>query len=159
MDRLNNWLTLIANVSVVAGIVFLAFEISQNSDAVRSNTAQAMAAEQAEFNRAFMNPDFAQILAQRGEDGFDSLSAAQKIQLYGFENSWLDLQQNLYYQYREGNLDPGIWRSRHRGIISVFRDTDILRHWRERGFAYADVFREYIDNVVIPEAAEIEDNN
>ena len=112
-----------------------------------------MAAEQAEFNRGFLNPDFAQILAQRGEDGFDSLSAAQKIQLYGFENSWLDLQQNLYYQYREGNLDPGFWRSRHRGIISVFRDTDILRHWRERGFAYADVFREYIDNVVIPEAA------
>ena len=32
-DRLNRWLTLIANLGVVAGLVFLAVELNQNTKA------------------------------------------------------------------------------------------------------------------------------
>ena len=40
MEKLNDWMTLIANVGVLAGIVFSAFEIQVNADAVRSATYQ-----------------------------------------------------------------------------------------------------------------------
>jgi len=36
VDRLNQWLALAANVGVIAGIIFLVYEIRVNTDAVRS---------------------------------------------------------------------------------------------------------------------------
>lgn len=32
IDKLNAWMTLVANLGVVAGLVFVAFEIRQNSE-------------------------------------------------------------------------------------------------------------------------------
>ena len=159
MGKLNDWLALVANVSVVAGIVFLAFEISQNTEAIRINTAQAMATEQADFNRQFMNPDVAEILVRVGSEGHEALSEIQKIQLNGFDNSWLFVQQNNYYQYLVGSLDPGIWAGRHRAIVDTFASAANMRaHWESRGFAFSDEFRRYIDQEVLPEARAIARN-
>ena len=36
MEKANQWLGLLANLGVIAGIVFLAYEIQVNTDAVRS---------------------------------------------------------------------------------------------------------------------------
>ena len=38
MEKLNQWLTLVANVGVLLGIAFLAFEVQQNTDALHSQT-------------------------------------------------------------------------------------------------------------------------
>ena len=102
-DGLNKWLTLVANISVVAGIVFLALEVRQNSNALKANTYQAMAAEQAQFQQNFMNQDLAEINAAIDSGGLDSLSPVQRYQLNGMDNAWLFLQENLYFQYTRGN--------------------------------------------------------
>ena len=150
--NLNETIQTIANVGVVAGLIFLGVEIRQNSVAIRANIAQGMATEQAELNRAFINQDIAEIFAQIDEDGLDSLSPVQRYQLNGFENNFLFVQQNLYYQYRSGGLDPSIWPSRHRAIVDTFRKENVVRHWHDRSFAFDDSFQEYINNVVLPEA-------
>ena len=150
--NLNETIQTIANVGVVAGLIFLGVEIRQNSVAIRANIAQGMATEQAELNRAFINRDIAEIFAQIDEDGLDSLSPVQRYQLNGFENNFLFVQQNLYYQYRSGGLDPSIWSSRHRAIVDTFRKENVVRHWHIRSFAFDDSFQEYINNVVLPEA-------
>jgi len=41
VERVNQWLALIGNIGVIAGIFFLAYEIQANIDAVRSATYQA----------------------------------------------------------------------------------------------------------------------
>ena len=41
-DRLNHWLTLGANIGVLAGIIFLALEIQQNTAATHSSTVQSI---------------------------------------------------------------------------------------------------------------------
>ena len=38
MDRLNQWLALIANMGVIGGVVFLAVEIQQTSDVINAQT-------------------------------------------------------------------------------------------------------------------------
>ena len=152
ITKLNVWLGVVANLSVIAGIVFLGFELRQTSDAVRANTVQSMSVEQAEFNRIFTNPDIANLVVNAQENGYDSLSSAEEIQLRGLNNSFFYVQQNLYYQYQNGNLDPEIWTSRHRAIVDLFRSDQINRYWKNRGFAFNDSFRDYIDDVVIPQA-------
>ena len=43
MSKLNEWLTLLTNIAVVAGIVFLAVEIRQNSDLLQSQIRETQA--------------------------------------------------------------------------------------------------------------------
>ena len=43
-SKVNEWLTLIANIAVVGGIVFLAAEIRQNNELLRSDSRQALVA-------------------------------------------------------------------------------------------------------------------
>ena len=42
LDQINKWLTLSANICVIAGIVFLAIEIGQNTDATQASVEQSM---------------------------------------------------------------------------------------------------------------------
>jgi len=42
LDDLNKWLTLAANVGVLAGIIFLAIELQQNTNMMQAQTRQAI---------------------------------------------------------------------------------------------------------------------
>lgn len=44
-DKINKWLTLVANVGVVIGLALLIFEIRQNSELVRAQVHQARAGD------------------------------------------------------------------------------------------------------------------
>ena len=46
MDKLNQRLTLIANISVVLGIIFLAVELRQNTEAIQAQTGDSITEKQ-----------------------------------------------------------------------------------------------------------------
>ena len=144
-------ITILANAGVIAGIVFLAVELRQNTQAIRLTASQSMASELAEFNRGWTNPDMARIRVKNDTEGYDSLSPLERMQLLGMDSSFLLIQENLYYQYRAGSLDPVIWSGRHRQLVELFKLANILAVWRAWGYVFNDEFRDYIDNVVIPE--------
>ena len=65
-SKLNNWLSLIANISVVGGIIFLAIEIQQNNVLLRSESRQALLAnDQNSLVMSLENPDIFQKLVSQ----------------------------------------------------------------------------------------------
>lgn len=50
MDKLNTWLTLIANIGVLAGIVFLAIEIRTNTETNRIGIQESFSGNWIEIN-------------------------------------------------------------------------------------------------------------
>ena len=46
MNKLNQWLTLLANIGVIAGIVFLGVEIRQNTEMIQSQTRDSITEKQ-----------------------------------------------------------------------------------------------------------------
>ena len=79
-------ITILANVGVIAGIVFLAVELGQNTQAIRLTASQSMASELAEFNRGWTNPDMARIRLKIDTEGYDSLSPLERMQLLGLDS-------------------------------------------------------------------------
>lgn len=58
LDKLNSWLTLLANVGVLLGIIFLAYEIRQNTVSIQSQTrATLYAGAQEELWKNMEYPD------------------------------------------------------------------------------------------------------
>ena len=62
MNKLNERLTLIANLSVVVGIIFLAVGLQQNTQAIQAQTRDSITEKQMEFyGWAATNRDLADV--------------------------------------------------------------------------------------------------
>ena len=87
LDSANRWLTLTANIGVLAGIIFLAYELQQNTVATQLEAASNF---QNSFSEVEMliagDPEFAELLI-KGRDGRD-VSTADGFVSFGSTCVW-----------------------------------------------------------------------
>ena len=104
LQKLNSWLTFVANIGVLAGIVFLAIEIRQNSDVIRAQTRAQLAEEVTELLSVNMNDqEYADVL-MRGNN-VEELSSVEKYQYFRHRGAWVHYWNNVVYQYQMGMYD------------------------------------------------------
>ena len=96
-DRLNRWLTLGANVGVIAGIVFLAFELRQNNDLLESESQYRFLENRRQLNvEVYRDPTLAELMGKLRAG--DPLDANERIRARAFFQS---VYQNWYWEYNE----------------------------------------------------------
>ena len=79
--HLNERLTLIANLSVVAGIVFLGLELNQNTGVMKAQAQANLTANRISFAVRMMDPVNADLVVKaRGED---TLTASERLRYNG----------------------------------------------------------------------------
>jgi len=109
MDNLNKWLTLAANFGVIAGILFLAFEIRQNT-----RTMQAAAIQEstniAREQLYFLAGDSEMARIERLGDEDPSQLTPEEYQRYFYEERafWIGMQSQ-YRQWELGILPDEEW--------------------------------------------------
>ncbi len=103
-NRLNSWLTLSANVGVLIGLILLIVELDQTRDMMRSQNRHQIAQEDANFALVTAsNRDIAVLIDRAANSG--QLTGADHVQS-GFRLfAWFRLQENIYYQVRQGLFD------------------------------------------------------
>lgn len=127
LQKLNEWLLLLTNVAVVAGIVFLAVEIQQNNKLLASGSRQAMLQnDQAGLLVALDNVDS---LIQM--DGSGPLSQSDQIRISAIYLIDLRNREFEFFQYKNGLLDEASWVS-YREIIKINHTTPMGRMWWEK---------------------------
>jgi hypothetical protein len=78
MNKLNERLTLIANMSVVVGIIFLAVELQQNTQAIQAQARDSITEKQMEFyGWIATNRDLAEVILRVRSVGASSLPEKQ----------------------------------------------------------------------------------
>ena len=141
---------LLGNLAVLAGIIFLAVEIDQNTNMMRSQTKNAMTENQMSFYALVIeNPDMAALLFKgRGTTDTSMYTEEEFNRLSYLFNSQLRMWENEWYQYTQGLFEPeefearsAIWRremgtGRYQRFWNSFRDT------------YSPDFRILIDELV-----------
>ena len=127
-DRLNRWLTLIANVGVVIGLVLLIIELDQNSDLMRVQIHQSRSDEHVANRMAVADSEFLLLarLKVKEAGGFanpnamDSLTPEESFRIEEFLTARHQDYDNLFYQYQQGYLDEEFYEIRVAGAIRVF---------------------------------------
>ena len=151
MDRVNKWMTLIANIGVVAGIVFLAFEIRVNTQAVASDSATSYLniwIDQVGENSR--DPEITAIAMKADVEGWDSIPPQKQLRLGLWATSQFKAAEFAHFQWREGNLDPGLWQGNDAGLYMFLASSHFMKdHWRSGGrLAFAPKFRDYVDLMI-----------
>lgn len=133
-SRINDWLTLVANVAVVGGIVFLAIEISQNNELLRSESRQTLVAN--DVTSLTVNIENADVFAKMASK--ETLSTEDQLRLSFMYALDLRNREFEYFQYTEGLLDEETWMS-YRHVIILNHSSGIGKTWWE------EIGREIID--------------
>jgi len=138
-------ITLLANIGVIVGIIFLAVELRQNTNVARGNAIQSIAQTVYEHNmRVAMDPGLRAIQNTLEVAGATGLSADQRRQLYGVFSALMVLQQNRFSQMQLGILDEasvfdvgGTGQAYRRPIFAEF--------WAENKHRYTSDFQEFME--------------
>lgn len=103
--KLNEWLSVLTNIAVVAGIVFLAVEIRKNNELLKSETRQALLGnDQASLMNALANTD---IFEKQGQPAV--MSRADQLRFSFIYMVDLRNREFEYFQYLNGILDEVTW--------------------------------------------------
>ena len=147
-DRLNRWLTLSANVAVLAGIIFLALEISQNTDMMRTQINQSRAEASMNEAQAMFNSDYLPELLVKLRQG-DAITPAERERyisfLRGLHRNW----DNQLRQYREGFLGEDIPSSVRGGVLFEIAPIEEARkEWERTRNTYSAEYVAFVDGVL-----------
>ncbi len=123
LGKLNQQLSLIANLGILIGLIVIIFELRQTQTAMlaesSSTRAQMMSENISIAVRGRYNIAQAKILA--GEE----LEEEELLGVQEFIGRMLRHFENLHYQYRLGVLDEEIWETNLRGV-SAIRNTPLF---------------------------------
>lgn len=125
-DRLNRWLTLVANAAVVAGIVFLGLELRQNTEMMRAQSLTEMSQSLVHLMTLNVNDkDYVETL-WRGFQG-QELDEIEQEQFHRTLAAYTRYWSNVAYLHRVGLYDDNEWAQQ----VNVIRDElEYLPGWK-----------------------------
>jgi len=149
---LGHTMSTLANIGVLLGIVFLAYELRQNTLATQLSATNA-------FENSFSqhelfvagNAEFADIL-RRGDNG-EELTEAEQFRLTVFLRSALRGWQTQQFQYLNSALDEDIWDGQLQSLRQAIRNSSAVRtFWEQNQDTFTPQFNEMMRDVFSEES-------
>ena len=106
-NKVNKWLSLGANLGVLAGIILLAFEINQATLTTRAEMISSHNDRWVTIDLSWQDPEFAVAWAKAIEDP-EELTVTEMIQLNGFMWSYFDHIDTISELYDLGIFDDSV---------------------------------------------------
>lgn len=146
---LGQTITVLANLGVIASLVFLGLQVRQEAAASRAATFQQLKDSWVQANLAeATSVDLANAFETAKTQGWEEATAVERRLLSGYIRTLFHNWSNAYYHYQDGTLDDNQWRSYIREIRSGIRDPLLLQVWSEWGFVFDDKFRELVNDLI-----------
>lgn len=148
--KLDRWLSWLANIGVIAGIAFLAIEIRQNTEMIRSQTRDSITEKQLTLFGWFAL-DSENIRIRVAGDKLELEPGSAEFAQY----EWMiagnfRLWENEWYQYQQGLFEPDEFQPRINIWSAMLNGTPGMRRiWEEyQSAGYSPEFKELIDSLI-----------
>ena len=146
LNDLANLGQIIGALAVVISLIYVAYQIRQNTNAVRSATAQTVHEHFSNwYNLVAADAELARIAANGLRD-YASLSEQERVRFVATFMSFISYSQNAFLKWREGLLKPALWLGWEQVMMNLFGAPGGKAFWKERGYLFGEEFRRYIEN-------------
>ena len=148
LGQVNMAVQVIANLAVVASVVFLAvqarFGIRMLKDAAERNH---MDKHQSVSRMMSKNPQLAELWVRGSKQGIAPLNDAERAQFVNFYTYVLRIWEELFVQNRRGVIDDVIWTSN----VRILSDTQAMLGaqdaWTVRRHRFTPSFQDFYDEM------------
>ncbi len=152
-DRLNQWLSLGANIGVLIGIILLVIELGQNQDMMRSQIRNELSRGVYDLmSLTAGNKDMADAVA-RASSG-EELTPTDAVMLRTRNEAILRYWENAHYQYRQGMYEEDEFSSHlitMSDIILGEEEASLIGFWCKNRTYFSTPFIEDIDRILSEE--------
>ena len=135
-------------LGIIAGIVFLGYEMRQNTIAVRSEASQGLQNQIASVYQMLMDDSMMDTFI-RGMNEPSTLSRLEMGQFHSFWTVSLQAYQNMYVQVREDAYDPQMAEGWWQLLPNNFESPGFREHWESRKFLLSAGFQEFVETQVM----------
>ena len=146
LDKINRWLTLLANLGVLAGILFLAIELEQNTKATQAQTRDSITEKLNSWQLTISANEFTALAFYKGLRN-EELTPAETAAFNMLMTSNLRMWENEWYQYELGLFTAEEFEPRLVRWERSMADCGYQRNWGT-GRAYSPGFREVINELI-----------
>lgn len=147
--RLGDWAhiaEIIGAIAVVVSLIFVGLQISQNTAATRASASQAVHSAFADWYQSVQSDPALLSLSTRGMQDYDALSPTEKSQFIALFMSFSLDTQDAFYKWRDGSLDPELWRTWELVSMNLYSTPGGKAFWQERSYLFAQSYRDFIQN-------------
>ena len=136
---------IIGAIAVVISLFYVAYQIRQNTNAVRSATAQSVHEHFAKwYHLLAADGDLSQIAANGLRD-YALLSEQEKARFIATFMAFLSYSQNAFLKWREGLLTSPLWMGWELLIMNLICAPGGRAFWKERSYLFGEEFRQYVE--------------
>jgi len=110
VDKMNQWLTLVANLGVIAGLVFLGYEVRQNTNIAMASAYRDNIQDIAEWRELFISDaEVARLYATYSSEGLRALGDTDQGRIIAMVNNVMGVYENAYFARRYGIIGDEEW--------------------------------------------------
>lgn len=149
LNDLANLAQIIGAAAVVISLIYVALQIRQNTNAVRSATANTVHEHFAKWYHLVAADAELSRMAANGLRDYRSLSEQERVRFIVAFMAFLSYSQNAFLKWREGLLASPLWLGWELVIMNLVCAPGGRAFWKERGYMFGDEFRRYIENDVM----------
>ena len=146
LNDLANIGQVIGALAVVISLIYVAFQIRQNTNAVRTATAQAVHEHFAKwYQLVAADAELSKIVATGLRD-YGSLSEQERVRFIATYMSFLSYSQNAFLKWREKLLAPPLWMGWELVIMNLVCAPGGKDFWKDRGYMFGEEFRRHVED-------------
>tara|TARA_Y100001934_G_C12002957_1_gene608540 strand:+ start:144 stop:653 length:510 start_codon:yes stop_codon:yes gene_type:complete len=139
----------IGGIGVVVTLIYLAFEIHQNSKQTKVAAAQSIMQSLSDYYRSASETDQLARVVHMGMENLDSLTDAEATQFFFWGFSFFRLVELAHLHYRLGNIPESFWRGQVAHLEGLFAFPGCRNIYERRQNVFSQEFQEFINNTVI----------
>ena len=132
----------------VIGLVFVGYELRQNTMIQRITATQTLTAEYADALEVIAYEGDAACIYALGINGISNLDDSERLRFFVIMFQVFRAAEQLHYYSVEGMVEPRIWRGFERQIIEVTSLPGVQEWWAVRRHWFSDEFQTFMDETI-----------
>lgn len=110
VNKAIQWVTLVANLGVIASLLFLGFEIRQNTNIAKASAYRENIQDIAEWRELLIaDPEVARLFEIYSAEGLEALDETGQARIAAMINNVLGVYENAYFARRYGIVGEEEW--------------------------------------------------
>jgi hypothetical protein len=145
----------ISGLAVLGSLIFVGFQLRQNTQAVRAGASQAHSNNWQQITMEVVESgDFARVW-RLGLDGIECLTDDERVRFYAFAGATLRFFEGAHVQWRHGQLDKEHWQNVEKTAIDFTATSGFKFYWAARHHWLSPEFQNWYESLSQERAHEL----
>jgi hypothetical protein len=145
LEDLGNIGDFIGGITVVVTLLYLAYQVRQNTKSTHSASYQAIVSTMTMFSRELAYENERSEIFRKGMMQPDELTISERTRFYLLMTSYFRNFENIHFQYSSKAIPDDVWDGWAYRIASSLKTPGCSLWWQQDQRVYSGRFRKYIN--------------